>query len=159
MSWPDALGAFLAAVAPPDKVETWPEVEALIFNETNSARRRERRTPFIWDARAAAAARLHTEDMLRRRYFKHQSPDGRSVGDRLKRAGAKWTRCAENLYGQPTLSRFGEKEMRAFGHAAVGAWLKSKGHRQNVLAPTLARLGVGVVSNDGNVIAVQVFFT
>ena len=153
----DPLRALLIAAGLADDIVTWPQIETAIVADTNAARRRQRRAALSWDADVADVARRHAADMLRHRYFDHKSRDGRGIGDRLKRAGVRWQRCGENLYGQPTLSRFDDRQMRAFGAAAVVTWLRSRGHRQNLLAAQFVRVGVGVVASSNHVIAVQVF--
>ena len=89
------------------------------------------------------AARRHSADMVRRRYFDHVSPDGGSLVDRARAArylpdrGA-W-RVAENIawgsgsYGSP--------------RHVVASWMKSPPHRRNVLDGSLKHAGIGV--SDG----------
>ena len=48
------------------------------------------------DARLAAAARLHSEDMARRSYFSHTSLDGRTPWDRIRAQGYAYG-SAENI--------------------------------------------------------------
>jgi uncharacterized protein YkwD len=71
---------------------------------------------------ATRAAAAHASDMARRGYFAHRGSDGSSVGDRLIRAGCRWTAVGENLaQGQPTAAE------------VVAAWAASPGHRRNML--------------------------
>lgn len=85
-----------------------------------------------WDAAAARAAQSHSEDMSRRAYFSHTSPEGRDVGARVTTAGGNWRLVAENIaFGQPTAA------------AVVQGWLSSAGHRRNIENCALTRHGVG----------------
>jgi uncharacterized protein YkwD len=85
-----------------------------------------------WDGAAVAAARAHTDDMVRRGYFSHVSPEGGNVGSRVTAAGATWRSVAENIAsGQPT----------AVG--VVRGWLASPGHRANIENCAYTRQGVG----------------
>lgn len=104
------------------------QVEALV----NHHRARLGCPALQWDARAAAAAQAHSEDMARRNYFAHVSPDGRSPVDRLRAQGVAFRAVAENIaYGQPT------------AQAVVQGWLASPGHRQNIENCVYTRDGVG----------------
>jgi uncharacterized protein YkwD len=88
--------------------------------------------PLQWDAVAARAAQSHSEDMQRRRYFAHVSPDGGNVGSRLTQAGVRWRAVAENIAsGQPTAV------------IVVRGWLSSAGHRANIENCVYTRHGVG----------------
>lgn len=85
-----------------------------------------------WDAFAAQAAQRHTDDMVRRNYFDHVSPEGQNVGERLRAQGAAWRAVAENIaYGQETAAE------------VVRGWLSSPGHRRNIENCTYTRQGVG----------------
>ena len=85
-----------------------------------------------WDDRAAAAARLHSEDMAANNYFDHYSQDGRDPGDRIEAQGIDWWSYGENIdAGYPS------------GIAAHNGWVNSAGHRGNILDPDFKYLGVG----------------
>ena len=83
--------------------------------------------------RVSPHARAHSQDMCRRRYFSHISPEGRQPWDRLRSAGARFQAAAENIamgYRTP------EEVHRG--------WLDSPGHRANRLNPAYRRAGVGL---------------
>jgi uncharacterized protein YkwD len=85
-----------------------------------------------WDGAAGAAARAHTDDMVRRGYFSHVSPEGGNVGTRVTAAGGRWRAVAENIAsGQPT------------AETVVRGWLSSQGHRANIENCVYTRQGVG----------------
>lgn len=81
---------------------------------------------------ARRVAQAHSEDMLRRRYFGHTSPEGRSPGDRLTAAGIGWRSYAENIADSPQ-----------GGKALLDLWLSSPGHRRNIETCTFTHHGVG----------------
>jgi uncharacterized protein YkwD len=86
----------------------------------------------LWDAAAARAAQAHSEDMARRNYFSHRSPEGQEVDERLRLAGANWRAIAENIaWGQHT------------AREVVLGWLTSPGHRANIERCIYTRQGVG----------------
>ncbi|HYJ79462.1 MAG TPA: CAP domain-containing protein [Longimicrobiaceae bacterium] len=85
-----------------------------------------------WDALAAQAAQRHTDDMVRRSYFAHVSPEGQGPGERLRAQGAAWRAVAENIAsGQETAAE------------VVRGWLASAGHRRNIEGCNYTRQGVG----------------
>jgi len=88
----------------------------------------------VWDEPAARAAQAHSDDMARRNYFSHTSPEGRTMVDRLRAQGAPAYRLVgENIAaGQPN------------AREAVRSWLGSTGHRQNIENCGFTRHGVGL---------------
>jgi uncharacterized protein YkwD len=84
------------------------------------------------DLRLVRAAQAHSIDMARRRYFSHTSPDGRTFADRIRAQGYTGSRIGENIAaGYPTAS------------AVMTAWMKSPGHRANILNCRYTVIGVG----------------
>jgi uncharacterized protein YkwD len=89
--------------------------------------------PLAWDDVAARAAQAHSDDMARRGYFSHTSPEGGDMGSRLRAQGASYRMAAENIAaGQPT------------AEMVVQGWLRSSGHRRNIENCGYARHGVGL---------------
>lgn len=108
------------------------EMAAEVARLVNEHRARIGCPPLAWDALAARAAQAHSDDMARRGYFSHVSPEGRNVGDRLRAAGASWRAVGENIAeGQPTAA------------LVVRGWLASPGHRENIENCAYTRQGVG----------------
>jgi uncharacterized protein YkwD len=98
------------------------------------------------------AAQRHAEDMLARSYFAHRSPDGTSVRERARAAGYEWAAIGENLaLGQRTIDE------------AVEGWMKSAGHRENILDSRFTDSGVGLAigrdprSGEYRILWVQTF--
>ncbi len=88
-----------------------------------------------WDEAAARAAQAHSEDMARRGYFSHVSPEGRTMADRLRAQGAGYRLAGENIAaGQPN------------AREVVRSWLGSPGHRQNIENCGFTRHGVGLAA-------------
>jgi len=86
------------------------------------------------------AARGHTYDMVANRYFAHTSPNGDSLGDRIRQTGygkpGDGWKVGENL-------GWGTGE-RATPNFLVDEWLNSAGHKKNLLTGAYRELGVGV---------------
>jgi uncharacterized protein YkwD len=117
------LGAAPASAAP------LTGAEQSLLGEINRVRAVHGLAPLRTDPTLQRAARAHSADMLRRGYFGHGA-----FGTRMKRFGAQGPSLAENLAwgagqrGQP--------------REVVAAWLRSPGHRANLLRPGFRRIGV-----------------
>jgi uncharacterized protein YkwD len=91
--------------------------------------------------RLSRASRSHTRDMVRNRYFGHFSRSGGDVVARLRgtgymRGARRWM-VGENL----AWGSGGQGTPRSI----VAAWMRSPGHRSNILAPSFRDIGIGVL--------------
>lgn len=96
--------------------------------------------PVADEGRLLKAAKRHSSDMVRRRYFDHRSPDGGTMIDRARAAryasrDRSW-RVVENL-------AWGSGSYGSARHVVTN-WMKSAPHRRNVLDADLRHAGVGV---------------
>lgn len=105
----------------------------LLLAATNASRVHEGLLPLVADARLTAAAAEKLADMQRRRYFGHQTPDGKYIWETLRRATCAYHLAGENL-GQG-LSDEGELER---------SWMRSAPHRANILNAGYTLIGVAV---------------
>jgi uncharacterized protein YkwD len=88
--------------------------------------------PVTLDSRLSAAAQGHAADMAANDYFSHTDQDGSGSSDRMHDAGFGGSRTGENIaYGQET------------GAEVVATWMRSSGHRHNILNCAYDRIGVG----------------
>jgi uncharacterized protein YkwD len=105
-------------------------LEVCVF--TNENRLREELIPLRLDPALSRVAQNHAQDMLARDYFGHESPDGGTLRTRLVGAGIRYGFAGENIAkGQITAGE------------VVEDWMKSAGHRRNILQPEFRRIGVG----------------
>ncbi len=74
-------------------------------------------------------ARAHADDMFRRGYFSHDTPEGVDPFQRMKQAGIVFGLAGENLALAPTLD------------IAHNGLMNSPGHRANILKPHSGRWG------------------
>jgi len=111
--------------------------EQEIFNLVNQERAKIGVQPLVWDETRARLARAHSQDMFKRGYFSHYSPEGKDVGDRLAEAGITYEIAGENLALAPSISS---------AHAGL---MNSPGHKRNILDPAFNKVGIGVI--DGGV--------
>jgi len=97
--------------------------------------------PLTRDRDLTQAARKHSADMVRRKFFAHENPSGKDFGDRIRGAG----------YGRPGDGwRVGEDLGWGTGSKAtpnwiVDAWLNSPPHRKVLLDGGYREIGLGVV--------------
>jgi uncharacterized protein YkwD len=61
--------------------------ESAVICEVNVVRRAADRPALVAEPRLALAARRHARDMVRRGYFSHTTPAGRTMVDRLRAVG------------------------------------------------------------------------
>lgn len=125
-----ATGAWLIAVAirPPE-----PLADPLpgLLTEINRARDRRGVAPVRLNDRLSRAAAAHAEDMIRRGYFDHVAPDGRTPGDRLEHAAYDYIKYGENLAA-------GQGSPRE----AVEGWDGSPGHARTMYDPDFDEVGL-----------------
>ncbi|MEU0664164.1 CAP domain-containing protein [Streptomyces lavendulocolor] len=89
------------------------------------------------NSRLSNAAQAHSDEMARTGLYSHTGPDGSSPGDRIRKAGYRWSMWAENIH-----HRQGSPE------AIMADWMRSPGHRANILNPSLQEIGIGVDSGS-----------
>jgi len=130
------------------EVATSGSIEQPVINRTNAERKAAGLRPLIDSPQLAEAARRHAADMARRDKLAHEV-DGRTAADRVKVAGFEYRSVGENIaWNQPTPT------------AAVDDWMKSSGHRKNLLGKEFTHIGVGMAVNaKGEPYWVQVFGT
>ena len=104
-----------------------------VFAIVNTERASRNLSALVWDERLFRVAQNHAEDMVKRGFFNHTDPDGRGPGERLKAALLRTLAWGENIAaGQPSPEE------------VMSAWMKSAGHRANILKPTFKHVGIGV---------------
>ncbi len=101
--------------------------------------------PFEFNESLRRSASAHSVSMVRSRTLSHYGPGGSTVLTRVARAGylasASRFRIAENI-GAGGGQEFGSPR------AIVNAWMRSPGHRENILDRGLRDFGVGVARGN-----------
>lgn len=121
------------------------DYETLLFRLTNCERRARQLPELDCDERLVWTARTHSDDMHRRKYFDHETPEGQRPGDRLHDRGVQWRASAENIAVAPTM---------ALAHSG---WMQSEGHRRNILREHVDHIGIGVVKGDRGYVMTTLF--
>jgi uncharacterized protein YkwD len=98
--------------------------------------------PLRLNRKLAAAARGHSGAMASRHFFSHDSLNGSSFLDRIRRTGylrgARSWNVGENIaWGSGRLGT-----PRAIGRA----WMNSPGHRANILSRSFRAIGIGIAA-------------
>lgn len=98
-----------------------------------NAERAKRRCPAVrTDERLRTAARGHSRDMAAKGFLSHTGSDGSSFDERIRRTGYP-TPLSENIaVGYRTAAD------------VMAGWMRSKGHRANILDCTAKAVGVGL---------------
>jgi uncharacterized protein YkwD len=115
------------------------------------------------DAKLAKVAREHSREMMQKKYFSHTSPTAakRTIGERYRAQFRATPRLvAENIYMLKVTGprRLTEADIRR----AHAGWMKSPGHRANILRTeplSPERIGVGITVQGGSFWATQNFST
>jgi uncharacterized protein YkwD/uncharacterized membrane protein required for colicin V production len=114
-----------------------PQTEEEMLEMVNRERAREGLNALEMDEELREVARKHADDMFRRGYFSHDTPDGVDPFERMRRDGIVFGLAGENLALAPTLE------------TAHEGLMNSPGHRANILKDGFNRVGIGVL--DGGI--------
>ncbi len=135
-----------------DRLADLEAARAEALEAVNRLRGEHGREPVRRDRRLEAAAQGHAEDLLRRSYYDHRSPQGGTPASRTRAAGfAPPGVVAENI----------AKGLFTPGET-VDRWMNSPGHRKNILLRRVTATGLGVAVGPGelecfDVLWVQLF--
>jgi uncharacterized protein YkwD len=133
------------------EAQTETRIEEEIFRIVNRTRHSKGLSPLHESPRLRSLARRHSQDMATRDFFAHIDPEGHDVLERLRAEGLEdFTAVGENIFT-------GQKgEVPAL--LVVQTWLKSPGHRKNLLDPRYTLGGVGVaVGHHDRIYITQVY--
>lgn len=107
----------------------------------NKERKKRGLVPLTRNAFLEHAAQAHADDMVKRKFFSHQSPEGKTAEDRIRAVGylAKpCEHCAVSFtYGENIAK--GQKNAKD----VITSWMHSKMHRENILKREFKEFGLG----------------
>lgn len=105
-----------------------------LLDATNAERKNKGLSTLSFNVTLDSAAQAKAEDMAKRNYWSHNTPDGKEPWVFFESAGYKYYKAAENLaYG------FSDSNSTLVG------WMNSPSHRANVLDPELSEVGFGII--------------
>jgi len=124
-------------------------IKTELIKELNEERERLGINPLRDNMTLDKAAFLKAEDMIKKGYFDHESPDGISPWHWLKEAGYNYKLAGENL----AIGFLDSDEVNK-------AWLASPSHRANLLNPRYRDVGISILKGDfkGNETTIVVQF-
>ena len=87
------------------------------------------------------AAQYHSQEMIDRGYFDHNSYDGESFSARLERFGYdSYEEVGENIaWGSDT---------NAYPDSIFQIWMNSSEHQENILSPNYREVGIGTATGE-----------
>ncbi|MBT9256839.1 CAP domain-containing protein [Phycicoccus sp. MAQZ13P-2] len=132
---PLAVGAVVTAA--PAQAAMQPLAQEVI-TRVNAERAKVGCSPLRASEALRRAAQAHSYDMRTKNYFSHTSKDGRSPWDRIRATGYRYGSAENIAAGQRTAK------------AVVDSWMKSTGHRKNILNCGNKAIGVGVSQGSGD---------
>jgi uncharacterized protein YkwD len=110
------------------------KAEQQMFQMVNEQRVAAGLAPLTFDDSLRTIARQHSDDMFKRGYFSHFTPEKLSPFDRMAKAGINYQYAGENLALAPDTS------------LAMQGLMNSPGHRANILSPNFHKVGIGVIN-------------
>ena len=130
----------------PQKTGELSQDEKLLLDLINKERANANLSPLQADAELMKVARTKANDMSQNNYFSHYSPTYGSPFDMMRQFGITFKAAAENIAGNSTVQ------------GAVSSWMKSEGHRNNIMNGNYNYTGIGIAKSNkyGNVY-VQMF--
>ena len=127
-----------------------PEKAAELLEKMNEARRLEGLPPLRTEGGLESVAQVRADDLVKRAYFAHYSPDGRSAFSELAARGITYRLAGENL------ARNNYADAKTV-EEAFAALMASPGHRANILEPRFTAAGVVAVRAGQMFVYVMVF--
>jgi uncharacterized protein YkwD len=112
-------------------------LEQNMVEAVNAERQAEGLSPYAVDEQLTLLAWGQAQDMVKRGYFSHVTPEGRTLRDRFQARGLATNWVGENIY-------LSVKPANQAVQAAVGWFMGDPPHRRNILHRNFNRIGVGV---------------
>ena len=123
---------------PTERLET-EEIEQELHDLINRERAKQGITLLQISKSLIPIARSHSQDMAVQSELTHNSRDGKTYSQRLQEAGLFFKGTGENIaFSQSFLPE-----------AIHNSFMRSKGHRENILDPRFDTIGIGVFYNEG----------
>jgi uncharacterized protein YkwD len=125
-------------------------LEKECLDQVNLVREAHGVSPLSFDEDLLEVARAYSRRMAEEKFFAHEDPEGRTVRQRVDRAGIKWRMIGENLaYSNGYLSPVA---------ASLRGWMESDAHRRNMLDPDFRQTAIGAwISSNGTVYFTEIF--
>lgn len=120
---------------------------AEVLRRVNEIRKKHNLRSVRLSNRLSMCAKYHARDVMKMGHSGHVGSDGSSMQDRLERINYKYAYACENAAS-------GQED----AEHVVRSWMKSKGHRDNILNTVVCKMGLYVVQNKkGRKFWIQLF--
>lgn len=124
-------------------------MEAAVRQRINDIREQKGLNALENNEKLAQVARNYSRQMARDNFFSHTGSDGSTLETRVRSGRIFYWVVGENL--------FKSTNIREPVPVAVQGWMKSPGHRENILRPVFAETGVGVWKTGNTYYITQLF--
>lgn len=127
-------------------------IETECFQLQNEFREANQLEPLEFDAGLQLMARVHSDDMMRRKFFSHNNPDGNGPGERKE----KYYRQLAGGVGENIFTMSGSyltKSPSEIAKMVEDGWENSPPHRENMLRPEFTHAAIGVVVSGDKLMA------
>lgn len=121
--------------------------QKIILKEVNIEREKNHLKPLKIDSRLNKIAVIKAKDMAKDKKMSHTSKKFGATFNLIKKENIHFTKAAENIASGHKTPEF-----------VTERWLKSKGHRKNILERDYRFIGIGkATDNNGKIYWVQIF--
>ncbi len=150
------------------------DLEVRIHDLINMERHNAGLRPFVLDKKLCVVARSHSKDMAERNYFSHINHEGEDFLSRYRkngvvcgvRVGRSIYLGGENIFCNNLYSsiiytggraHYNWNSLEEIARSTVKGWMKSHGHKKNILHPVFRSQGIGITIKDGKVYVTEDF--
>ena len=127
-------------------------LESRLFLAVNEFRHEQHLIALARRPELDAVARAHSEDMVRRGFFSHRSPEGSTWVERLAQAGVTgFSMAGENV---------GQTSRTDPNREILEGWEHSPAHLENLMSRPMNATGVGIAhASDGRLFYTQLYLS
>ncbi len=111
--------------------------EQEMFEIVNIEREKAGAAKLVFNNSLSEVGRAHCEDMFKRGYFSHYTPEGLSPFDRMDKSNISYSYAGENLALAPNVQ------------TAMQGLMNSPGHKANIMSVNFGKVGIGAI--DGGI--------
>lgn len=126
----------------------------LLQSQTNTSRIQNNLTALAMDSQLNQLAKSRSEEMIELRYFSHTSPNGCDLKCRFTNSNYTALSWGENLAESTSYEMMSRDELAKM---FMQKWLKSDGHRDNILSEKFTHQGIGVAQTADRIVVTVVF--
>ncbi len=126
------------------------ETENSLVSIINNFRFKNGKKQLIINSTLSNIAKYRSQDMLKRNYFSHTTPEGKNIFIILNENGYNWQAAGENIFRCNPISN-------GDANAIFNVWMSSTTHKNNMLSENFTQVGVSIIDFNSTRIATMVF--